>query len=49
MAIKSEIAPKGITFNVSDFVISDKFTTILTAVSYPKVINHRYLANLTSG
>ena len=49
MAIKSEIAPKGITFNVSDFVISDKFATILTVVSYPKVISHGYLANLTSG
>ena len=49
MAIKSEIAPKGMTFNVNDFVISDKYATILTVVSYPKYITHGYLANLTSG
>ena len=49
MAIKSEIAPKGITFNMNDFVISDKFATILTVVSYPKYIATGYLANLTSG
>ena len=49
MAIKSELAPKGMSFNVSDFVISDKYCTILTAISYPKYISHGYLANLTSG
>ena len=49
MAIKSEIAPKGITFNTSDFIISDKYATVLTAISYPKYISTGYLANLTSG
>ena len=49
MAIKSEIAPKGITFNSSDFIISDKYATVLTAISYPKYISTGYLANLTSG
>ncbi len=49
MSIKKEIAPKGMTFNVNDFFISDKYATILTVISYPKYINHGYLANLTTG
>ena len=49
MSIKSELAPKGMTFNPSDFYISDKYATILTVVSYPKVIGHGYLSNLTTG
>ena len=46
--IKSQIAPKGLEYKASDFVISDKHATILTIVSYPKFINPGYLANLTS-
>ena len=49
MANKSEIAPKGISFGMSDFIISDKYATILTAISYPKYISKGYLSNLTSG
>lgn len=49
MSIKKEVAPKGMTFNVNDFFISDKYATILTVVSYPKYITHGYLANLTTG
>ena len=45
---KSEIAPKGIEFRTSDFIISDKYATILTVISYPKYIGHGYLANVTS-
>jgi len=48
MDIKSQIAPKGLEFRASDFVISDKQATILTVVSYPKFISPGYLANLTS-
>ena len=48
MDIKSQIAPKGLEFKASDFVISDKYATILTVVSYPKFISPGYLANLTS-
>ena len=44
----SEIAPKGLQFNPGDFVISDKYATILTVVSYPRYIDHGYLANLTN-
>ena len=49
MSIKSELAPKGMSFNPSDFFISDKYATILTVVSYPKVIGPGYLSNLTTG
>ncbi len=48
MDIKSQIAPKGLEFRASDFVISDKYATILTVISYPKFISPGYLANLTS-
>lgn len=48
MDIKSQIAPKGLEFRSSDFVISDKNATILTVISYPKFISPGYLANLTS-
>ena len=48
MDIKTQIAPKGLEFRSSDFIISDKYATILTVVSYPKFISPGYLANLTS-
>ena len=48
MFFKSEIAPKGIEFHSADFVISDKYCTILTVVSYPRYIGTGYLANLTN-
>ena len=45
---KSEIAPKGLHFNPSDFHISDKYATILTVVSYPRFISPGYLADLAN-
>ena len=48
MDIKTQIAPKGLQFNPADFVISDKYATILTVISYPKYISPGFLANLTS-
>lgn len=45
---KSELAPKGLQFNPSDFHISDKYATILTVISYPKSIPPGYLADLTN-
>ncbi|MBR1385538.1 MAG: ATP-binding protein [Bacilli bacterium] len=48
MNFKSQIAPKGLQFNPSDFFISDKYATILTVVSYPKFISPGYLSNLTN-
>ena len=48
MNLKSEIAPKGIKFNIKDFIISGKNATILSVISYPKSIGPGFLANLTS-
>ena len=46
--IRSQIAPKGLHFNPSDFMISDNYATILTVISYPKYIQPGYLSSLTS-
>lgn len=48
MDIRSQIAPKGLEFRPSEFIISDKHATILTVISYPKFINPGYLSSLTS-
>lgn len=48
MDIKSQIAPKGLEFKPSSMVISDKYATIMTVISYPKYISPGFLANLTS-
>ena len=47
-SFKSQIAPKSLDFNASDFFISDKYATILTVVSYPKFIAPGYLSTLTN-
>ena len=46
--IRSQLAPKGLHFYQSDFVISDNYATILTVISYPKYIQPGYLSSLTS-
>lgn len=48
MNIKNQIAPKGLEFKSNEFIISDKYATILTVVSYPKFISPGFLADLTS-
>lgn len=48
MNIKSQLAPKGLEFKSNQFIISDKYATILTVVSYPRYIDPGYLSNLTS-
>ena len=48
IGLKSQIAPKGLEFHPSDFVISDKYATILTVVSFPKYIMPGYLSSLTN-
>ncbi len=48
MNFKSQIAPKGLKFNSSNFQISDKFATILTVISYPRYISEGYLSNITN-
>ena len=46
--IKAEIAPKGLEFEPSEFIVSDKYATILSIISYPKFIYPGYLSSLTS-
>ena len=46
--IKKELAPKGLEFKPSEFIISDKWCTILTAVSFPKWISPAFLSGITS-
>lgn len=48
MNIKSQLAPKGLEFKANEFIISDKYATILTVISYRRYIEPGYLANLTS-
>ncbi len=48
ISIKSQLAPKGLHFNPSDFFISDKYATILSVISYPRYISPGYLSTLTS-
>ena len=47
-SLRSQLAPKGLHFSPSDFIISDKYATILTVVSYPKYIMPGYLSSLTN-
>ena len=48
MDIKTQIAPKGLEFKPSTIVVSDKYATVLTAISYPKFVSIGFLSNLTS-
>ncbi len=48
MSLKSEIAPKGIEWKPTSFRLGDKYCTILSIISYPKFIDHGYLANITN-
>ncbi len=48
MDIKTQIAPKGLEFKPSSFVVSDKYATVLTAISYPKFVPPGFLSHLTS-
>ncbi len=48
MAIKSEIAPKGMHFKPTEFQISNKYATILSVISYPKYIDYGYLSNISN-
>ena len=46
--IKIELAPKGMKFNVTDFIMSGKYCTVFTIISYPKYIGPGYLADLSN-
>ena len=46
--IKKELAPKGLEFKPSEFIISDKWCTILTVISYPRWISPGFLSDITN-
>ena len=48
MRTKSEIAPKGLEFKSTEFLISGKYSTIMTVVTFPKSIPIGYLSDITS-
>ena len=48
MNFKSQIAPKGLAFNIANFMISDKYATVMTVITYPRYINDGYLSDLTN-
>lgn len=48
MNIKAQLAPKGVEFKPTEFMMSGKYCTIFTIVSYPKFIEQGFLANLTN-
>ena len=45
---KSEIAPKGMQFKPTEFMLGDKYYTIMTIVSYPRSIYPGYLSGITN-
>lgn len=47
LSFKSQLAPKSLEFKPSEMIISDKYCTILTIITYPKMISEGYLANLS--
>lgn len=48
MALKAEVAPKGMEFKPTEFMISGKYCTIMTIVTYPKQIGVGYLSDISS-
>ncbi len=49
MNIKSQLAPKGLDFKpTKEFMISGKYATIFTVVSYPRMVYQGFLSDLTS-
>ena len=48
MKIKEELAPKGMEFRINEFIISDKFATILTVIGWPRSVYHGFLSGITN-
>ena len=46
--LKSEIAPKGMEFKPTEFVIGGKYSTIMTIIAFPRSIAPGYLAGITN-
>ena len=46
--LKSEVAPKGMEFKPTEFVIGGKYATIMTVISFPKNITPGFLSDMTN-
>ena len=48
MKLKSEVAPKGMEFKPTEFIIGGKYSTIMTVVSFPRNISPGFLSDMTN-
>ena len=46
--LKSEVAPKGMEFKPTEFVIGGKYSTIMTVIAFPRNIAPGYLSDITN-
>lgn len=48
MSLKSEIAPRGMEFKPTEFRIGNKYSTIITIVTFPRNVYVGYLSDMTN-
>ena len=46
--LKSEVAPKGMEFKPTEFILGGKYSTIMTVISYPRNISPGFLSDMTN-
>ena len=46
--LKSEVAPKGMEFKPTEFVLGGKYSTILTVIAFPRNIAPGFLSDITN-
>ena len=46
--LKSEVAPKGMEFKPTEFVIGGKYATIMTVIAFPRMIQPGFLSDMTN-
>ena len=45
--LKSEVAPKGMEFKPTEFILGGKYSTILTVIAFPRNIAPGFLSDIT--
>ena len=46
--LKSELAPKGMEFKPTEFIIGGKYATIMTVIAFPRNIAPGFLSDMTN-
>ena len=46
--LKNEVAPKGMEFKPTEFVIGGKYATIMTVIAFPRMIQPGFLSDMTN-